>query len=104
MEVKEIQKLKKEVVTDILCDCCGKSCMVSETIIDNEFRIDHGEKFRSFECMKLTARWGYDSEKDMEKWEAFICEKCVDEKFGFIDFNKTKLSFSTHITDSDRTV
>lgn len=92
MEVKEIQKFPTEVVVDIICDCCGKSCKVQEGIIDNEDRVDHGEKYRSFEYMKLCACWGYDSKRDMEKWVAFVCETCVDEKFKFINFNKTKVT------------
>jgi hypothetical protein len=38
--------------------------------------------------MELEAHWGYDSGKDCEKWTAHVCEKCVDEKFSFINFKK----------------
>jgi hypothetical protein len=40
--------------------------------------------------MTMAAEWGYNSNKDMENWKAHICEKCVDEKFNFIKFVKTK--------------
>lgn len=86
-EVKKILKINKEIVTDILCDCCGESCMTQ----------DHGETARSFEYMRLSACWGYDSNKDLEKWDAFLCEKCVDEKLPFIKFQKTELKFHTII-------
>lgn len=89
-EVKKILKINKEIVTDILCDCCGESCMTQE------FKID-GNTARSFEYMRLSADWGYDSNKDLEKWEAFLCEKCVDEKLLFIKFKKTELKFRTII-------
>ena len=73
----EIEKVKKtvEVVKDILCDSCGESC----------------KKGNSFEYMELQANWGFNSEKDLEQWTAQICEKCVDEKFRFIIFDKKKI-------------
>jgi len=88
MEKREIQN--KSVITDVLCDCCGKSCKVKEGIIDNDTRADNGEPYYVFEFMKLEANWGYYSEgqKDTEKWTAHICEKCVDEKLSFIKFKK----------------
>jgi hypothetical protein len=97
MEVKEKHNRKVEVITDILCDCCGKSCKMGEHIIDNELREDHGEKFYTFEFLKLEAHWGYFSGKDMQHWIAQVCEECVDTKFTFIKFNKGKTRFSTGI-------
>ena len=88
MKKTEIQKRKTEVTTDIICDCCGKSCKVYEAVVANEARLDHGEIFQGFEFMELEAHWGYDSGKDCEKWTAHVCEKCVDEKFSFINFKK----------------
>lgn len=82
------------IVEDIICDCCGKSCKVQEFDIDNELNKCFGEKARSFEYMKMEAAWGYDSKKDMEKWTAYICETCVDEKFKDIKFEKTQLRFN----------
>jgi hypothetical protein len=40
--------------------------------------------------MELSASWGYYSNKDMESWKAHLCEKCVDERLGFISFDKGK--------------
>jgi len=88
MEKKEIQDRKQEVVTDIICDCCGKSCKVNEDKINNDLKADNGEPYFIFEFMKLEAVWGYYSNKDTEKWTAHICEKCVDEKFPFVKFKK----------------
>ena len=39
---------------------------------------------------KLETHWGYHSGKDMQKWTAQICEKCVDEKLSFINFKKER--------------
>lgn len=85
-----IEQRSQEIITDIKCDSCGESCMKYESTVDNPVRLDHGHKFRSFECMRLHSHWGYGSRKDCEEWEAFICEKCVDEKFGFIKFKKSE--------------
>jgi len=82
MKKKKIQLQKQEVVTDIVCDSCGASCKTSEGVGHD------GNKVYSFEHMRLEASWGYHSGKDMEKWTADLCEKCVDEKLGFICFNK----------------
>lgn len=88
METKEIKEKKAEVVTDVICDCCGRSCKVYEGTTDNEKRIDNGEPFSVFEFMKMEVNWGYWSGKDTQKWTAQICEKCVDEKLSFIKFKK----------------
>lgn len=88
MKTTEIQLKKSEVVTDITCDCCGKSCKVYEGKIENDMRVDNGEMFYKFEYLKLETHWGYRSGKDTEKWSAQICEKCVDEKLSFIKFKK----------------
>lgn len=92
MKVFNIQLKKSEVIIDIVCDCCGKSCKVDEFIIDNEVRLDHGEPAYTFEYMDLKASWGWCSNKDLETWTAQICEKCVEEKLGFIGFQKDHFS------------
>ena len=61
MKIKKIFNTPKAETTDVLCDICGKSC-----------KTDHG-----FEYMKLKAFWGYDTDHDLEKWSAHICEACV---------------------------
>jgi len=88
MEIKEIQYKKTEVITDILCDCCGQSCKVQEDVIENPTRLDHLEPFYNFEYMVLETYWGFYSGKDGEKWSAQICENCVDKLFSFVKFKK----------------
>lgn len=88
MEIKEIHNKKSEVIADVICDCCGKSCKVFEGKITNEERIDNGEPYYDFEFLSLKTNWGHHSKKDDEIWTAQICEKCVDEKFQFIKFKK----------------
>jgi hypothetical protein len=74
MKKVELKTIKKEVVTDITCDCCGKSC-----------NTEYG-----FEFMDLKANWGYCSNHDLQTWTAQVCEDCIVEKFGFVNFNKDK--------------
>ena len=74
MKIHENKKLERLVLTDIICDCCGKSCQTE----DDEY-----------EYMKLRAHWGFYTNKDGETWEAQICEDCVDKKLNFIKFKKT---------------
>lgn len=88
-KIKKLKEVLTVVTEDIICDCCGNSCNAGEISGD-----DH---VVSFEYMKMSAEWGFFSNKDLEKWVAFICEKCVDEKFPFIKFVKTDLKFITKI-------
>ncbi len=87
MEIKEIQAIEQSVVVDVICDSCGQSCKVPE----GNVMAGH------MEYMKLEANWGFDSGKDLEKWVAHICEKCVDEKLNFVKFLK-----SNYVTGSSR--
>ena len=89
MEIKNIVDSKKEIVDDIICDCCGNSCLVDKGVIDNPIRLDYGETSKTFEFMEMSTHWGYFSNKDTEKWTAQICEKCIDEKFQFVKFKKS---------------
>jgi hypothetical protein len=77
MEHKNKVTREVDVLSDVTCDCCGKSCGVPN------------EPY-TYEYMTMTSEWGYNSSKDTERWEAHICEKCVDTKFGFIKFTKSK--------------
>ena len=66
------KKTEVEILEDVICDSCGNSCKNST----------------NFEFMTLENYWGYGSKKDGDFWQAHICEKCVDEKFNFIKFQK----------------
>ena len=65
------KKIVREVVQDIICDCCGKSCLDSEKV--------------NYELANLSAHWGFYSERDLEKWECDLCEKCAVKVKEFID-------------------
>lgn len=88
MENKEIQNKKVEVITDVICDCCGESCKKNEDVVTNPSNANVGETLYCFEFMTLKANWSYFSNHDMENWTAHLCEKCVEEKLSFIKFKK----------------
>jgi len=66
----------EEKIDTVFCDICGGSC----------------KKDRDNEYMSLSARWGYESDHDLQSWYAEICEKCVVEKLSFIKFRKSGLT------------
>ena len=89
MKTTEIVTTKKEIPLDVICDCCGNTCIKNEYDVDNEQHPDHGLRHRSFEFMNLEAHWGYESNRDGEKWTAQICEKCTVEILAtLINFKK----------------
>lgn len=80
---------RKEIDDEVTCDCCGKSCMVLEYIVDNPANPDHGNVGKVFEYMDLKVNWGYHSNKDTQTWTAQVCESCVDTKLSvLINFQK----------------
>jgi len=66
MVVKTETNKKVEVVSQILCDKCGK---------------DTGEWFNA---AKLSFHGGWDSSHDMEQWELDLCEECWWVVFKFV--------------------
>ncbi len=72
MKKHERELKEQDVLKDVVCDSCGKSC-------DTEY---------GFEFMQMSATWGFDSKKDMQKWDAQLCEECVDKHMGFVKFQK----------------
>lgn len=86
MKIKQKVSKKVNVLKDIICDSCGKSCKTP---------------INTLEFMELKARWGYGTKKDMEQWTAHICETCVDEKFKFIKFKKEEMKLQTSISTDE---
>ncbi len=76
-----VKKILQDATVDIKCDSCGDSCRVYIHDIDETLPPE-------FEYMELQATWGYNTNKDRERWTAQLCEKCVDEKLSFIGFRK----------------
>ena len=68
------EKVLCDMVKDITCDCCGRSC------ID---RIG-----MNYEFSWLSASWGYGSRKDDTQWNFYLCELCSDRVMEFIEKKK----------------
>lgn len=73
MIIEKLKRVRQKIVTDVKCDMCGSSCK-------------NGRK--NFEYMTMKAHWGYYSEKDLELWEAHICEGCVNKLKDTIKFKR----------------
>lgn len=80
----------QELIEEATCDICGKDCMVDDFFSKkSDGDRDDKDNFKVFEGMILKADWGfYSKNKDCEKWEAVICEDCVDKHLGMINFVK----------------
>lgn len=76
-------KIIKEVVghklDEVICDVCGDSC---KKTCDNEFA-------------SIIANWGYDSNKDLMRFDIELCEGCFDKTIAFLK------SIRTTTPDSD---
>lgn len=60
---KETQEV--ELIDDVICNKCGKSCRDETTGL--------------IEAVPLSMTWGYGSSKDGEGHESHVCEHCYDE-------------------------
>jgi hypothetical protein len=79
MKVLEKKSIETDILIDILCDVCGKSC--------NSFA-EQANYPVIFNYLELSADWGYGSKLDGEEWKAQVCVDCAKEKFDFVNFSK----------------
>lgn len=88
MLVKNMVIEEKELVVDVICDKCGKSCA---PIVNSPGHPDHGKVDITYGIphMNLQASWGYMSGHDTEAWSAQICEACAVELAKTIKFQIT---------------
>jgi hypothetical protein len=76
MKKTQILYQLQEVLLDISCDICGKSC---------QRLLQYGSPpICDYEYATLSATWGYDSKKDQEEHEFHICEDCYDKMVKYI--------------------
>jgi len=66
--MKTFKKVEKDVVDDVICDMCHRSCKRGIT----------------HEYLEVYAKWGYGSNKDLSKWEAYFCEECAEKIDAFV--------------------
>ena len=70
--MRKYEKRFKEVLVDVVCDCCGGSCSRSPACAG------------SAEYGVLEADWGYWSRKDGESFRRDLCEDCFDKVVKFL--------------------
>lgn len=75
--MKKYKEVLKRQVSDIICDICGKSCLISDPLED--YRIETAE------YATLEATWGYWSKKDGDRYYNEMCEICFDKVKSYID-------------------
>jgi hypothetical protein len=71
---KEQETKTIEVIKDVLCNKCGKSCRCHDN--------------HDFVCASLSVHWGYGSTRDGEVHEAHLCESCwetITKDFTYSD-------------------
>jgi len=83
MKIYKEKRIKGEVLVDITCDRCGKSCRDGIDL--------------NFEFATFSATWGYGSKRDTEQWECYLCEECAVKIRDFIESNGGKIAISYYI-------
>ena len=83
MRIIKEQRVSQGVVSDIVCDCCGKSCLDDHKI--------------NYEFAHLVAHWGYCSHRDTEAWDCDLCEECAVKVKGFIENLGGKVRISNYM-------
>lgn len=68
----------KKVVDEILCDCCGESCRVTEPVVEYEYAT-------------IEATWGYFSDQDGSQFNIDLCENCFNDVLSFIKNQRRKV-------------
>lgn len=72
MKITEQVDKPTTVTKDVICDRCGKSCV-----------IEMG-KVKIIEAGELSAFWGFGSKQDGENRHYDLCEECFDKVAEFI--------------------
>jgi hypothetical protein len=82
--MKHFKKREIDVLADITCDICKKSC--KPAYLDYDSAVVPND----FEVATLRADWGYGSKKDGVQCCVHMCEACFDDVIAHIDAMKTK--------------
>ena len=77
--MRKYKKKLKDELYDIVCDICGKTCIIEQDVTMAEFAT-------------LEAIWGYYSRKDETRYSCEMCEDCFDKVSSFIDKLKNENS------------
>jgi len=66
MIITEKKQITEEVIIDVICDFCGKSC----------------KAIYNFEYAKIQFDWGYGTKFDGDTGSYHMCEKCFEKLKG----------------------
>lgn len=84
-----MKTIKKGKIVEATCDNCGADCMIPLfKPMKSDGDRDNHDIAKEFEGMELSATWGYGSKHDGEKWNAILCENCVDKILKSVNFEK----------------
>lgn len=88
MKITETKTYKAEIIKDVLCDVCGKSCCKFTK-----------NKLIATESATIIADWGYYSDRDGKQYHIDICENCFCGVLAYLKSqNKTYKQTSNAIT------
>lgn len=79
---KTVEKVKAEVIQDIICNKCGSSLIVRRYKINNPVRLDHDEEaFVAIGIKEVKFYGQYDSIhlEDGKIYSFSLCEKCTKD-------------------------
>ena len=82
MRIKETKTITTEVLVDVQCDVCGKSCKKA----DNHF---FNYRETEYEFATLDADWGYYSDSDGKSWRIDLCEDCFYDTLAHLKLRCT---------------
>jgi len=88
MKIYVTKKVEQDVLKDLKCDCCGKSCIDDHKL--------------NFEYAHLVASWGYYSHRDTEVWNCDLCEDCAVKIKEFIENLGGKISIGHFLLGLNR--
>lgn len=75
--MKTYKQVKKKVIDQIICDCCGQSCTMNEPFDEHEYAT-------------LEATWGYFSNQDGTQYNIELCESCFNDVLQIIKHKRKK--------------
>lgn len=70
MKITEKKQVEQEIIVDVRCDLCGKSC---KKVIGTT---EEKENVYTFEYAVLDYNWGFGTRHDEEHGKLDICEDC----------------------------
>lgn len=81
MIIKNKKLVELDVIDEVLCDLCGKSCSKSPCE-----KLGHSNQPKH-EYAELYANWGFYSDSNNKKYEIHLCEYCFYDVLAYCKLN-----------------